>query len=216
MTRAQPALRRPVPDLRLTHFPSIAIPDTAYRAHSPEYGPWYFSDRLDGRFGVPSPHGTCHLADSAEVAVREWLGPVFVGTTVISRAQAELLRVSQLTTQPTQLAHLNHPLTAPFGITDEINTDTRNNYAVPQAWAQALHASGFGGVRYRARFTPAEGSNAVALFGKAGEHPSIENGEYLTGVEALEACGFMVLGPPASTRLTLAKPTAKRRRPRPR
>jgi hypothetical protein len=58
---------------------------------------------------------------------------------------------------------------AAFGVTNELAGMA--DYAIPQAWAAALHAQQFAGIAYRLRFDPGAAAGGVALFGPAGEHP---------------------------------------------
>ena len=46
---------------------------------------------------------------------------------------------------------------------------TQPDYTVPQAWAEAFAASGFGGIRYRLSHDPAQRELGVVVFGDAGE-----------------------------------------------
>jgi len=62
----------------LSAFPAVDGPVARqWRAHSVEYGPWFFGATGAGRFDLPDTgdEGTCYFADDVETAVRERLGP---------------------------------------------------------------------------------------------------------------------------------------------
>jgi len=67
----------------------------------------------------------------------------------------------------TRLADCTISAARKFGITGAIHTQP--DYTVPQAWAEAFAAAGFGGIRYRVSHDPAQRELGVVLFGAAGE-----------------------------------------------
>ena len=152
----------------LAGFPAFpVVPATVlYRAHGAGLGPWWFGNDGGGRFDLPAPHGTCYTALDADSAVRERLGPVIGGRNSMPESALVDTVVSRLhVPAPVDAADLQERGAAAFGVTREL--ETMVPYAVPQAWARALHAAGWGGVAYGPRFTPGP-STAVALFGDHG------------------------------------------------
>jgi len=156
------------PTTTLEGFPvhRVTTDRDLYRAHAAHRGPWWFGNDGGGRFDLAAPAGTCYTAYDPESAVRERLGPVLAGRTVLPASALEDTVVSRLRV-PTavEVADLQSRRAAGFGATREL--ETMVPYAVPQEWARALAAAGHGGVRYGPRFTPGDAS-AVALFGAAG------------------------------------------------
>ena len=93
---------------------------------------------------------------------------VFRVATVIPEAEVDARVLSSLApSKATRLADCTVSAARKFGITGAIHTQPE--YALPQAWAAAFAAAGFGGIRYRLSHDPAQRELGVALFGKAGE-----------------------------------------------
>lgn len=114
------ALTEPPQDL--VDFPTISLTGTDwYRAHVAGRHPWWFSHDGTGRFDLHPPEGTCYLASSVEVAVRERLGPTLVRAGVITTDEADRMRVSRLRTDGTA-ADATAQGAARFGVTREIST----------------------------------------------------------------------------------------------
>lgn len=156
-----------------------------YRAHHPDFGAWYFAScEVDadegGRFDLPDPHGTCYMASSAEVAVRERLGVVAAGRPLTAAALAAGA-VSVMTVPPAlkrDIADTTHPEAA-RAITREIATTT--DYVRTRAWAAhwftAEHRTG---VRYEPRFSTGP-AVSLALFDAAG--PAVHGTRRMTADE---------------------------------
>lgn len=154
-------------------------PDTTvFRAHQRRRCPWWFSSG-GGRFDLPVPRGTCYLASSALVAVRERLGPVLAGRSAVPAAALDGVVVSRLRLgRPSgaapqragervlRLANVRVAAAADFGVTRELESMTP--YDVPVRWAAAFDGAGFDGVWYGPRFSPGA-AGAIAAFGPAGQ-----------------------------------------------
>lgn len=156
------------PPASLAGFPAhpIGVAVDLFRAHHRDLGPWWFGNDGSGRFDLPAPRGTCYVATDALSALRERLGPVLGGAHAVPESLLESAVVSRLRVPaPREVADAQHRDASHFGVTREIESTVP--YAVPQAWARAFDAAGFGGVRYGPRFTPGDAS-AVALFGDEG------------------------------------------------
>jgi hypothetical protein len=159
----------------LTGFPlRRTAPGTMlHRAHQARRGPWWFAS-AGGRFDLAQPRGTCYLASSALVAVRERLGPVLAARESLPATVLEGVVVSRLAVgvpgerAPLRLANLRVSAAAGFGVTRELESMTP--YDVPVRWARAFDDLGLDGIWYGPRFSPGAAS-AVALFGAAGEDP---------------------------------------------
>ena len=163
--RQRPSIGPPPPPDDLAGFPTwhVHAGTTLCRITTSGFGPWWFSSDARGRFDLPTPRGTCYLADDEVGALLEVLGPVEV---VSPRWAARLsLWHLGLPRQCTAADTTVRPARG-FGVTAELASMTP--YVVPQAWAAAFAAAGHEGVRYRVRHDPA-GSRALALFGAAGE-----------------------------------------------
>jgi RES domain-containing protein len=150
----------------LTRFPAFDVDRrrSLYRIHRSDVAPWWFSGDGSGRFDLRDGRGTCYLAVTAVGAFIE----VFRVATVIPEAEVEARSLSSLIPpKRTRLADCTVSAARKFGITGAIHTQP--DYTVPQAWAEAFAASGFGGIRYRLSHDPAQRELGVVLFGAAGE-----------------------------------------------
>jgi hypothetical protein len=202
VTREDVALRAPDPSRDYKDMPSVSTMPRAkvYRAHHRDFGTWYFASHTTGevgggRFDLTFDDGTCYLADSTEVAVWERLGPTYLDAQVVPASVADEFVVTAVYMPVGDCANTAHPHARKIaGITREISTV--GNYALTQAWAEAFKRSGFAGIRYGARFTPEEQSNAWALFGKAGEESEWKTEEQIAGRDACAEAGLGVIEVP--------------------
>jgi hypothetical protein len=150
----------------LARFPAFDLDRrrSLYRIHRTDIGPWWFSSDDSGRFDLGGEEGTSYLAVSAVGAFIE----VFRSETVIPEAEVEARSLSSLVPpKRTRLADCTVSAARKFGITGAIHTQP--DYTVPQAWASAFAAAGFGGIRHRLSHDPAQRELGVALFGATGE-----------------------------------------------
>jgi hypothetical protein len=157
-------LRRPPDDLG--GFPTYDLlrRETLYRLHRADRGPWWFSSDGSGRFDLGGDRGTCYLAATPVGAFIE----VFRVETVIPELELETRVLSSLPPpKRSRLADCTISAARKFGITGAIHTQP--DYALPRAWAEALAAAGFAGIRYRLSHDPAQRELGIALFGSAGE-----------------------------------------------
>lgn len=150
----------------LSRFPAFGVDRrrSLYRIHRTDAGPWWFSGDGSGRFDLTDGRGSCYLAVTPVGAFIE----VFRVATVIPEAEVEARSLSSLVPPArTRLADCTVSAARKFGITGAIHTQP--DYTVPQAWAEAFAAAGFGGIRYRVSHDPAQRELGVVLFGDAGE-----------------------------------------------
>jgi len=150
----------------LTRFPSLDIDRrrSLYRIHRNDVRPWWFLGDGSGRFDLRDGRGSCYLAVTPIGAFIE----VFRVATVIPEAEVEARSLSTLAPpKRVNLADCTVSAARKFGITGAVHTQP--DYALPQAWAAALAAAGFGGIRYRLSHDPAQKELGVALFGAAGQ-----------------------------------------------
>lgn len=201
------------PPADLTGFPArrLASGATVFRAHLARRSPWWFSSG-GGRFDLPAPRGTCYLASSALVAVRERLGPVLAARAVVPAGALDGVVVSRLATARVRdagderaslrLANVRVAGAADFGVTRELESMTP--YDVPVRWAVGFDAAGFDGVWYGPRFSPGA-AGAIAVFGAAGQ----DDGRALdpAPVPAREVPGLpTVVDPPRRRDLKVIEP----------
>lgn len=196
MTRQEIAVGEPPEDL--ADFPSISLSGLWFRAHSASRGVWWYSSDGSGRFDLAAPHGTCYLASSVGVAVRERLGRRLAAGPVPA-AVADQMLVSRVRLRA-RVADFTDRAAERFGVTREIGTLTP--YDLPQRWAAALHNAGHRGLRYWPRFAIAPEDLSVALFANAGAGTRRGDPGPFTGRDALRAAGIPVLGVPRSLPVT--------------
>jgi hypothetical protein len=206
--REHPAQRAPGPDVDLRGFPvrRLAAGTVVFRAHRAVRGPWWFSSDGSGRFDLAAPRGTCYVAESAIVAVRERIGVVLgmqrqVPAAVLSGVVVSRLALAELTV----VANLRAARAAEFGVLNELATMVP--YDVPQAWARSLDAAGLHGARYPARFSTGR-AGSIAIFGAAGDRADPVDPE---PVPASTIPGAPVSGAPPRLQEITVVPTPRRR-----
>jgi hypothetical protein len=153
----------------LSRFPAFGVDRrrSLYRIHRTDAGPWWFSGDGSGRFDLRDGRGSCYLAVTPVGAFIE----VFRVATVIPEAEVEARSLSSLVPPArARLADCTVSAARKFGITGAIHTQP--DYTVPQIWAEAFAAAGFGGIRYRVSHDPSQRELGAVLFGNAGE-PSL-------------------------------------------
>ena len=198
------AQQPPQPGQDLTSFPAVDGPGSRqWRAHSVNFGPWFFGTTGAGRLDLPDTgdDGTCYFADVVETAVRESLGPRLSADQTVTPDLAAALTVSAIAApSPRRYADVNDKAAVRHGVTRELTTTVC--YDVTNAWADVLHQGGFEGVRYASRFTTEAAANSWALFGPKGPDASLPvvDAEQLTGSDACAAAGISVLAPPPAKR----------------
>jgi hypothetical protein len=159
------------PPSDLTKFPRHRLRAGAAvcRIHRAELSPWWFSSDGRGRFDlVLSPgSGTCYLAQRPVGGLLE----AFKGMQMVSaddiaaRRQCEAVLADELL-----LANCCVAAAGRFGMNAEIHTT--EDYDRTHAWAAALRAAGFDGIRYFLRSDPSLRLIGYAIFGAAGEAPA--------------------------------------------
>jgi hypothetical protein len=208
------ALRVPPASLDLTGFPRAGWRRTItlYRAHNTSHGVWWFSSTMDGRFDLAPPMGTCYLASSAGIALRERMGERLLTFGYLLRDEADQFVISVLTHEPSgapRIADTAHAIAVQFGLSREISTTSR--YRTTQRWAQAFFDAGFGGVRYEPRFATDPRARSIALFDEAGgSDPSSWPGwtiaEIITAASAAADAGIAIRALPRPSELTYRRP----------
>jgi RES domain len=153
------------PPADLAGFPSFRLRRTheLYRIHRHDREPWWFSSDGSGRFDLEGEEGTCYLARTSAGAFLE----VFRRARPIAEPDVAARRLAGLAPPAGgRLADCADPRARSFGVTGAIHTEP--DYELPRAWARALAAAGFVGVRYLLSHDPAQDEVGVALFGPAG------------------------------------------------
>lgn len=193
--RDQVALGEPPRDL--SGFPTADVSAAWYRAHSIDFGPWWFAHDGTGRFDLDPPHGTCYLGSHVDVAVRERLGQTLVEARTITAAEAERMVVSRLQVDVEPTADATDQKATAFGVTRELGDLTP--YEIPRRWAAALHAHGMRALRYWPRFCLGADMRALALFGSAGaDQTRTSDPAPMCGQDAAAAAGITVVEVPHS------------------
>ena len=198
------------PSGSLAGFPATILSEgrPVARTHSPGRNPWWFASAPatnGGRFDLDAPMGTCYVADTVEVAVRERLRETLLAAGMVTSLAADSFEIS-IFRVPKQYrcAHIGVSRAAGFGVTGELASLSPNNYSISRQWAMALNSIGFDGIRYSARFTPGR-ANAWAVFGQAGAdqrpQPIIES--TVSGQDACRQCGIKVMPIPSMSSLSV-------------
>ena len=156
-------LSPPPPAGELQGFPaySLSLLTPYYRIHQPSRGPWNFSGRK-GRFDLPHPLGTCHLAETPTGAFIE----VFRFANPIPEDEISKRRLSTLVLPDASLpvADCTEGRARGFGVTAELHSTP--DYGLPREWAVAFRQAGFAGVRHRLSHDPEQQEIGIALFGR--------------------------------------------------
>jgi RES domain len=157
------------PPADLTGFPRWILPPTRalYRIHRRDRGPWFFDNGPSGRFNLSGAVGTCYLALAPEGAFLETLGRQgrLIDPAEVARRGLSTLHVPRSMV----LANAGHARARAFGITAGISAIEEPDRHSTRRWAEAFHAAGFHGIRYRVSHDPSQRAIGVALFGPAGE-----------------------------------------------
>lgn len=198
------------PKVPVDQFPcrTVRPDDELHRAHTASYGPWWFGNDGGGRFDLYDPRGTCYLADSALTAVRERLGVVLGGSPTAPASLLDGVVVSRLhLPERCACADLQSRRAVRYAVTREL--ETMVPYDVPQAWAHAFDAAGFGAVAYGPRFSTGT-ATSYAVFGPAG---SASWPVDASPVPARAVPGVpVVVDPPRRWDLTVVRPPRTRTR----
>ena len=165
MTRATPGQRRPPKSL--SGFPRTTLRRGLRIFRAARHAPWFFCACGACRFDLAEPNGTLYVGTDAVLGLLETIGPHLAGGVVSRRFLEERRIFSRRLSADLPVANLTSRRAAGFGVTNELATMTP--YDVPRAWAAALYASGYAGIRYRTRFDVGPDARGLALFGDAGE-----------------------------------------------
>jgi hypothetical protein len=164
-TRGIRRVSAPLSGLDVRDFPYLTLPagKAVYRIHRDGLSPWWFSHDGSQRFDLPTPYGTCYLADRPMGAFLETLTR-FV---VVPVAEVATRRLATITLgHDLRLADCLDPVAAGFGVT--ATTSAGYPYqAVSHPWARRFWRAGFDGVRYGAAHHPSLGEVSYALFGRS-------------------------------------------------
>ena len=115
-TRGNRRISAPLSGLDVRDFPSLTLPagKLIYRIHRDGHSPWWFSRDGSQRFDLPTPYGTCYVADQPMGAFLETLTR-FV---VVPVAEVAARRLATLTlTDDLRLADCHAPAAAGYGVT---------------------------------------------------------------------------------------------------
>lgn len=182
-----------------------------HRPGAPDGGCWYYASlpadpATGGRFDVPAPDGTCYFANRPLVAALERVGRFTARHRLVPGDLVEGRVITTIATAslPDKVVNLLAKRAAThFGVTGELFT--MPDYAVPQAWAAAIHQAEHQALVYTPRFSPP--GRAIAVFGPQGPHPqTTASSQPLRDV--LHRAGIAVAAIPSASALTFAAPPA--------
>lgn len=201
----------PDPDADLRRFPRRTLRTGTVLHRVAKHAPWWFCSDRRCRFDLDAPDGTCYLAHDETGALLELIGPELAGG-VVSEEFLAARRIHRLTSDAdVVLADTASRRAAGFGVTNELSTMV--DYAIPQAWAGALHAHHYGGIAYKLRFDPGVSAGGVALFGTRGQHDRPADVGTPIDEAVLERlrteCGVVVAPRPRLDQLVVAEPVAE-------
>jgi hypothetical protein len=184
-----------------------------YREHNHRPGPgggcWYYAplpaDPAEGgRFDLPSPEGTCYLANRERVAAMERVGrftsqrkPVPAGL-----VRGRVVTTVETSTLPAKTLNLvSARAQTEAGVTGELFAGP--DYSLTQAWAAAIRAAGHDALTYAPRFSP--GDRAIAVFGPEGPgtQPVVSSRPLQ---DVLAEAGISVAGVPSSSAIKIVAP----------
>jgi len=196
------------PAAALDGFPVLRRAGAFFRAA--RHAPWWFCRCGGCRFDLEDPveplMGTLYAGTDEVSGVMETIGPELVGGTISRRFLADRTVWMLSYDRPLHVAELASPAAVGLGVTNELASMTP--YAIPQAWASALHQAGWDGISYRTRFNTGSVATGLALFDLAGSHPdwpaeAIGSADAPVIVSSLAARGIAVDDPPPLAALSL-------------
>ena len=167
-----------------------------WRCHRDDLGVWFYAsapqadDPGGGRWDVPTPDGTCYLADSDVGALLEVAGPDlhdhgFVTEDFLSARSVSTVQLPHAT----RAADLHSDDVASFGVTTELTGAI--SYLMTRLWAAAWQRDGFQGISHQLRFRP--NTSGLALFGPAGPADHDVRGPVQPATAVADAGGVAVL-----------------------
>lgn len=219
MSRRVQALRPPDTSAHdLTKFPrKTHRAGTAWfrqhhdRSADTDRGAWYFASHASavvggGRFDLTGPYGSCYLASTKRGAANECIGLEYFDRGWVD---ADLVANRVLSELPlprdVAAANMTSERAGDFRVTNEVHST--GDYATTQAWAEAIHDAGYGGVHYELRFSTGS-PRGLALFGPAGtSDPKLAGDPDPEDLRAyLEGEGIEIVDPPAAAAVTIVTP----------
>jgi hypothetical protein len=205
--RSDPVQTEPDAIADYTQFPALHNRTglRRWRVHQQGFAPWLYASGPGGRFNLDHPYGTLYVASRAEVALREAAGAVLVGAAIVDSDWADQRVVSVLIVEGRRLADFCSEQAPGFGIVPGEITGPFPGYRIPRAWARTLHGSGFDGIRYASRFSPARAGFCEAYFGpagqSAGQHQSLTIRSLISDMP-----GYRIAERPSSMDITITSP----------
>jgi len=175
-TRGGRRVSAPLSGFDVRDFPSWTLPagEHVYRIHQDGQSPWWFSHDGSQRFDLPTPYGTCYVAEQPIGAFLETLTRLVV----VPMVEVATRRLATITVAADlRLADCHAPAAAGYGVT--ATTSAGYPYeSVSHPWARRFWRAGFDGIRYGAAHHPALDEVSYALFGRSdvadshGDHES--------------------------------------------
>lgn len=174
----------------MQHFPQHVIEygSNLWRIHGKARSPWFF--RADGTFRFDlcdrPGFGTCYFAEAPLGAFVEALQSF--RSVSLPRGELAARRLFRLpVAHAVVVADVTAPQAGSFGVDASIGAGRRGDYSESQSLATKIFDAGFAGIRYFVRNDPSQTLRGVALFGPAGPHDDLLDGNDLPIEEALVA-----------------------------
>lgn len=198
------------PTRPLEKFPrrTLKAAERWHRCHLSQFGPWFYASHQPGEVGggrwdLPSPRGTCYMAQTPQAALREVAGPDLLELGFLTRPWLAARSVSEIelgTNVPA--ANLLSPRASDFGASAELTGALP--YELTQTWARAWDSAGFGGIYYGMRF--ATNRRGLGLFGDAGPGDG-DTVQTLPALDVATSDGLTVVEIPSSRSMNVVDPT---------
>lgn len=179
-----------------------------HRPGAADGGCWYYASlpadpATGGRFDVPAPEGTCYFVNRPLVAALERVGRFTARHVPADLVDGRVVTTIDVASLPGRAVNLvvKRAVTH-FGVTSELFT--MSDYAVPQAWAHAIHQAGHAALGYTPRFSPS--GRAIAVFGPEGPQPKPTTAAQPLA-DVLDGVGVTVVSIPPASALRFVEPT---------
>jgi hypothetical protein len=202
--RSRSALGEPPDDL--SGFPARRVIGRWFREHAarpdePGDGCWFFTSHEPtaeptGRFDLPTPQGTCYLAEEETTAARERCGRFLAARMPVPSGFVAGRVVSSVYPKIGKAADATHHDVPRCGVTRELFSI--DDYPLTSRWARAFRAADFEALVHQPRFST-HAASACAVFGQQGIDPMRRVAGQRPLEQVLATMGVAVVPPPGSS-----------------